>query len=694
MGERAYEMARRGLATNFTETEVPLDYALRFRNRFINAAGGAEKRQGIVALTARLPNRGIVTGIHEYVSQEGEPTLFASAEGNIYRLEESTNEWVLVGSMNPDQKIRHVQMAEKLVFYNGVDRQIYIETSSATPQRLQALMEQGVCGASTSASALTDADITNWVAQTFVTVGDIVFNATRNAYGIVTAVTSARVTHTPISALALGFGNTSTPISGSGPGGEPALNDTYKIYDSIELNVVDERGVPDNVATIVSTSSGANSTFISVSADRVPNWLATETRVGDIVHNTTKNYGALISEIVSSGIFITPRVATTSAGDSLVLYKSAMPIASYIHVHYGRAYMIDSRNKRNIIASGANDIQDMTVDSESLETVTLAIGSQQPGADPAVAIATFQTYLVVGTERAIYAFRGTTPSELEPSGLFPQGIVSPDAFVNTGNDLAFVSPDGLLSVSLLVNTNNLQRSNLSEPIKNTMRSIIREIADPTGRNGLVQAINYQRRSWIVVKLASKWYVYNYANFVLDDGRVAAGASWSDFDGAIGSLRALYVRHNYDIALGGANGTVYLFDQGTFTDDGQLYETEYMPGWLNLEEPKKSQRVKAGKFITPYYEVGGSVVYTIEATGDFDMLALDRVTVTARDDIGGRPIGTFIIGTDKIGTAKTVGQKTPLRWRGTHFRLRFRTFDAIGPDVLAGFTIFGDILGRR
>lgn len=694
MGERFYSVARRGLATNFTETEVPLDYALRFRNRFINAAGGAEKRPGMVALTARLPNRGIVTGLHEYVSQNGEATLYASSEGKIYRYDAGPKEWVLIESLDEGARVRSVQMSEKLIFYNGVNRQVYIDSSTAAPQRLQPLMEQGFSGAATSAVALTDGDVSNWVAQTFVTVGDIVFNVKRNAYGIVTQVTSARVTHTPISALALGFGNTTTPVSGTGPGGEQSVGDGYKIYDSIELNVVDEGGVLDNVATITVASSSPQETFIGVSADRVANWLSTDARVGDIVHNTTKNYGAFISRIVSSGIFIRPAVATTSVNDAITLFKSAMPIASWIHVHYGRAYMIDSRNPRNIIASGPNDIQDMTVDSQSLETVTLAVGAQQPGADPAIAIATFQTYLVIGTQANIYAFRGTSPAELEPAGLFPQGLVSPDAFVNTGNDLAFVSPDGLLSVSLLVNTANLQRANLSEPIKNAMRSIIREISDITGQNSLIQAINYQRRSWVVVKLASKWYVYNYANFVLEDGRVAAGASWSDFDGAIGAQRALAVLTNYDVALGGANGTVYFFDQGTYTDDGQVYETEYMPGWLNLEEPRQTQRVKAGKFVVPYYEVGGNAVYTIEGTGDFDMLSLDRVTVTARSEIGGRPLGTFVVGSNLLGMARTVGQKTPLRWRGTHFRIRFRTQDATGPDVLAGFTIFGDILGRR
>lgn len=692
MSERAYEIAKRGLATNFTESEVPLDYALKFRNRFINAAGGAEKRPGVVSLTAQIPTRGIITGIAEYVEKDSTATLFSSADGKIFRLD-SGDTWTQIHAFATAAPVRAVQFSEKLIFWNGYDRQVYINSATAAPKTLVALMEQGTCGASTSAQALTDADIVNWISQTLVTVGDIIFNVQHGTYGIVTATTSVRVSHTPMSALALGFGNTITPVSGVGIAGEPMLGNTYEIYDGIELNIVDADGIPDNVATIVSTTSGATDTYITVSADRVPNWLSTAARPGDIVQNTTKNYGVFITQIVSSGIFVQPRVATTSAGDSLVLLKSAMPIASWIHVHYGRAWMIDARDKRTIVASGANDIQDFTVDSTSLESVSVAIGAQQPGADAAVSIGSFQTYLVVGTRQSVFAFSGTTPATLTPAGLFPQGLVAADAFVNTGNDLAFVSADGLLSVSLLVNTANLQRSNLSEPIKNTLRTILKSVASTTNDNRQVQAINYQRRSWIILKIASKLYIYNYANFVLEDGRIAAGASWSEFDGGIGSYRVMFVRNSNDLVLGGADGKVVQFDQGTYTDDGQTYETEYSPGWLTLEEPRKSTRVKTGSFVIPNYEVGGKTVYTIEAVGDYEMLSLDSVTVTAADDIGGRPIGTFIIGTDKIGTGRTVGQKTPLRWRGVNFRVSFRTNDAVGPDVLAGFTIYGSVHGR-
>jgi len=97
---------------------------------------------------------------------------------------------------------------------------------------------------------------------------------------------------------------------------------------------------------------------------------------------------------------------------------------------------------------------------------------------------------------------------------------------------------------------------------------------------------------------------------------------------------------------------------------------------------------------PNFQVGGAVVYDIEATGDFNLQSYDLITVTAQEEIGGRPIGTFTIGTDFVGMARTVEGKNPLRWRGAHFRLSFRTNDPYGPDVLAGFSVYGDIHGRR
>lgn len=679
------------MATNFTESQTPIEYAKTFLNRFVNAAGGAEKRQGDTLVSGALPTGGIVTGVHEYVRADDQTRLYASSDGAIFRYDGSAS-WTSVYAFTTAARVRHVQMDDRLIFYNGYDRPVYIQSDSLTAsfRELIALMEEGTGGSATSAAALTDADVANWISETVVTNNDLVYNQKRGTYALVTGVVSARVTHTHMSAAATGFGNTTTPPGGfAGIGGDAAAGDAYRIIDLIELNVVDAQTIPDNVATIVSAATSGSTTRIYVSADRVSDWTQTEIRVGDVVGNTTRNAGSFVSDVSASFIEITPAIAGTVAGDSITLHKSAMPIPKWIHVHFGRAYFIDARNARNIIISGANDPQDVTVDSSSLESITLAIGAQQPGADPAKAIATFQTFLIVGTERAIFAFRGTSPSELVPAGMFPQGLVSPDSFINTGNDLAFISPDGLLSVSLLLNTSNLQRSNLSEPIKNELRELIKRLGE-----GDIQGLNYQRRSWVILKLGAVWYVYNYANLVLDDGRLAAGASWAKFTGDLCVRRVIYPSHSSDIILGGAGGKVYRFDQGIYSDAGMSYRTEYATGWLSLEEPRVSNRVKSGAFIVPSWEIGGDVVYTIEAAGDYDLTSLDTAVVTAKDELDGTPIGVKIVGGAPIGGGKTSSPKIPLRWRGEQFRITFSTEDTEGPDVLAGFSIYGQIHGRR
>lgn len=673
MQTRDYSIAKRGLGTAFTESEVPIQYALRYRNRFANAAGGAEKRRGIIYSGNQIAGSPNLTGIHEYTTGSDSASRFVSGGGAIYSYDGSSYSQVFNG-FTTAARIRSYQFDKRLVFYNGYDRAVYTEDGSSFSE-LKPLIEEGIVGGSASATALTDPDITDW-SLTDVTVGDLVFNITRAGYGVVTAVTSTRVSHTHISAAMTGLG---------GGSGDQATGDQYKVFDQIELNIVTTDTVADNVATM---TTGTTTTTIAVSADKIPDWTNTEARIGDLVYNTTRAAISNISDITASSIVISPAIAGQTAGDSAVLYKSAMPIPKIAHVHYGRVYNVDQRNAKRIIISGANDIEDYTVDSVTQTSVTLNIGGQQPSAEPVVALATFQNYLMVGTHKNVYAYRGTDPADLAPAGLFPQGVVSPDAFVNTGNDLAFVAPDGLLSVSLLLNTNNLQRSNLSEPIRTTLRPLIREVSE-----GDIQCYNYPRRSWLIVKIGGRWFVYNYTNFVLEDGRLAAGASWSEFDGLLCQQNAYLVDFDYDLIAVGANGRVYEFDtSAVYSDVSGRYSTEYQTGWLTLEEPNKTVRMKSGVYIAPEFEVGGPVVYTIEAVGNYDVESIDSVTTSAESF--GSQIGTATIGTAVIGGGKASSVKLPLRWRGEKVRITVRTDDTTGPDVLAGFTLYGNIHGVR
>ncbi|MGI9405308.1 MAG: hypothetical protein ACR2O4_02960, partial [Hyphomicrobiaceae bacterium] len=137
--ETTYRLATRGLATSFTESELPLEFAAEFRNRFINAAGGAEKRQGIDATNFTALGQSI-TNIHEYVAKDGTTTDYLSGNGKIYRDDSGT--WTLVHTMAQSaDKLLSVQFGDKLIFVNGVDRNIFTDDNGQTFKELIALIE-------------------------------------------------------------------------------------------------------------------------------------------------------------------------------------------------------------------------------------------------------------------------------------------------------------------------------------------------------------------------------------------------------------------------------------------------------------------------------------------------------------------------------------------------------------------------
>lgn len=668
MREVTYSVAARGLATSFAEAELPIQYAARFRNRFINVRGGAEKRQGISQRANTVPSGPNLTGLHELVKSNGTTLEFTSGNGTIYRRD--GDDWVAVKSGLDPAPMESVQMGERLIFYNGVDRNFFTKDGE-TFEDLLPIIAQGKTDGSANTTTISDADYSNWATGTDVATNDLVWNVTKDAYGAITAVTSAAITHTTIGTGGDGIGAADE---------DQSANDFYRILDMVELNIIPTENDPDNIAV---AASGASDIVVRVSA---VDFSTTEIKTGDYIRNTTRGAVTRVTS-VSADVNVVP-VSGQIAGDSLVFLKSAMPITYGAHVHYGRLYMIDARDRQKVRISGANDPQDMTTDAGTLDSISFSFGDLQPQGDVLQWIDSFQRFFIMGGRRNIYAYAGTSPigedADFIPIGLFPQGSVSSNGSQSTGNDMTFVSPDGLQSFALIQDASNLQRANLSEQIKVTLREEIRNASD-------IQLIHYPRRSWLLLKVGSQMYVYSYTVFIGDADGLETGA-WHLFDGLFARQNAYMVNSEGDLVCCGANGKVYTFDQDTFTDDGQPYTTEYQTGWLSLEEPKKTRRRKALNYIRPILDAGGAVEYTIRAEAPFDATSTDSLIVSTSGATNS--IGQGVIGDASIGGSSVLNDKYPLRVRGEVVRVSFETNDDQGPDVINRYTLFGSVHGRE
>lgn len=100
MEESTYGIAPKGMATSFGDATIPVEYVLIDKNRYRNAAGNAEKRQGIVQLGADVASGagGAVTNtaLHEMTQTNGTVIkLVSDDDGDIYRYNASANVWDL-----------------------------------------------------------------------------------------------------------------------------------------------------------------------------------------------------------------------------------------------------------------------------------------------------------------------------------------------------------------------------------------------------------------------------------------------------------------------------------------------------------------------------------------------------------------------------------------------------------------------
>lgn len=680
-----YTPGRFGLGTEFAESEIPIEYSQRFTNRFININGDAEKIQGLVQLGQTITGAPTITGLHEHVDSRGDLTLMASYNGTISRLNETTGEWTQVLTGKTDVRMNSVQMGEKLIFTNGVDRNFFTDDGGDAFDELKALIIRGQASStSTSAAGLSDADVDNWLNETFVTENDLLYNSSLGAYAVLTSVGSTNLQHTAIGSAATGLGHPTISASAN-----QQVGNFYQIIDLVELNIVPQNNGFDNFAILTGDTSVAG-VFVSG-----VNFLDSQIRAGDYYYNTTRSAIAQVSAVTTSQVTGTPITGQT-AGDSIQFFKSAMPISNWAHVHYGRAYYIDARDQSSVRITGPDDPQDLTTFQRTLGTSTKQYGTRQPQAEKLLSLKTFQQYLVAQGERNVYADRGIDPIqdttaaavEFQPVGLFPQGGSSRYGMESIGGAMNFIANDGLRNFAASFDSNAFQTANVSEFIKSELTAQIKAKAtDPDE----IQTIHYPRRNWLLCKVGDVIYNYNYTPFY-QNGQVITGqyGSWSKFTSKLAQQKCYLVRRNGDLICAGAGGKVYTFDTGSYSDDGDNINTILETGWLTLNEPQQSTQLKSGVYIKPKFEAGTPINYTITATGDYSQISSDIVIVSAE---GVGQVGFSQVGISQIGGERILEKKVPLRWKGEQFKIRIETNDQNGPDIITGFTIYGNILGK-
>lgn len=682
MIEIEYKMPPFGLGTDFTESERPLTFAKTYTNRFRNINGDAERRPGMNRYGSHVPGSPNLTRLHQWVGPSAVEVLMASDDsGNIWRYNVSASAWDSALTGKASLRLISAQAENLLIFCNGSDRNFYTNDGGVTFNELKALITTGKAASGTDKDTLIDGNISNWLAQTFVSDNDIVHNVTRGGYGIVSTVVTANLSHTVIGVSGNGAGLTSA---------DQAAGDSYELIDYVDMDIIpDGAGGYDNIGT---ATTGTTTTVIAVSG---VNFATTEIVLGDFVYNTTQGAIAQIGS-VSANVNLQQTIVGQSSGDSLAFFKSAMPISSWLHVHYGRVYYLDARNRTTIIISAPDDPQDLSTYQQTLDSTSFSFGTQQPQGDALISITSFQQYFVASGEKNLYIYRGIAPIantstdtiDFTPISFYPNGVASRFGLGTNGTDLLHITNEGLQAVNIGSISFTTVQSNVSVPVRTTLLNAIANTANPDN----IQLTFYPRRSWVMVKISDTIYVLNTNPSYDESGQQRNIPSWHLFAGKWAQQNHYFVNRSGALLACGAGGYVYTLDSSAATDDGQKVATDLVTSWLRMEEPAKTPRIKEGHYLRPIFESGANIQYTITAVAGWDGLSSDTILVSAGAT---GAIGSAIVGTDPIGQGVYAqADKYPLRWRGEQVRIEFQTNATEYPDILTGFMLYGDIGGVR
>jgi hypothetical protein len=680
--EGSFNPPSRGVATSFGEALITKDYALDFINVYIDGDGAVRKRGGSTVIVSAAGTNASRTFVFEFIDQSGDRKLFSADTDTIFLKDAGANTESQVFEFDTpvNQGPRAVSMGGKAIFYNGEDRPVFT-TDGSSFSELTGIIERETAAGAVSAGGVDSSAVADWVLDSNVQVNDLVYNATKNAYAVITAVVTSHIEHTTIGTTGTGLGQaTENQITG----------DRFEIIDLVELNIVPTDTTDDNTGT---GGSGTNATTIRVSG---VNFSAKAVKKGDYVRNTTRSAIAKVSSVGTSALTVTS-VAGQTTNDSLVFLRQAMPVIDVAHVHEMRGYFLDARDRKRIIVTGRNNPEDVTTNSLSLDSSSILMGNFADEDEEFVAITSYQRLLAVGGQKNIFLFSGRNPivdttADSEGfvlTGIFPQGVINKDCLISIGDDAVFVSPDGIQTISQISDSSDLNRSNISEQIKDTLREdIARKASD-------VSLFHYPKKSWVVVHginfdnvSTDAAAIFNYSALIQSGRRNRPSildpkeGGWSIFrypDNGTEPNHIIRLTKGTAVAATG-EGLVKWDDDSVYKDGlaGASIPTKFKTHRMDFTgSTRPSTRQKQGLYFRPLWEVANNETFRVTFQSDYDTATSATQTIT-------------------VSASSTVisDKKYPVRWRGRNVTMTIETSSSTGPFLLSRHTHYGTVWGVR
>lgn len=252
------------------------------------------------------------------------------------------------------------------------------------------------------------------------------------------------------------------------------------------------------------------------------------------------------------------------------------------------------------------------------------------------------------------------------------GAAGPGCVVRAGNDVLFLSAEGSVhSLTAVQSSEDLRDSDITAQLN--LEFWMRDQVSITRLNR-ARMLYFGQKKQAFVAVTSKGSIGGFGGSAVNDRLLLLDASrepvrgfWDDKSAA---YEGLFLRRDTDGVekpTGGKLGKILLFDRVSRNVDGLAYNAEFeIPttdfGWYDPELASRDKRFD-------YLEI--TIVPTGSYSMSFDIFIDGRYTQTITTMLGssGGTLGSFILGTDRLGGRQIVNHKARLHGRGRYFAVR-------------------------
>jgi hypothetical protein len=301
---------------------------------------------------------------------------------------------------------------------------------------------------------------------------------------------------------------------------------------------------------------------------------------------------------------------------------------------------------------------------------SLGLADKAAGQDEVLAMSVKDGLTVFFMRSSCQLWGGTNPSangDFAWQKTIPVGLVHGSLVVELPNDIAFMSPAGVRTLARVVQTEQLDVSDVGSELDPTFVSLLGEIVPDVQAYRAVRTCAYAPQGWFGLKIRSRLFVFQLTR---------SGRGWVIFTGLPGTANAFATAPGGGLFLA-VGGQVYQYSPAAFDDAGAPIETRWQTGWISPAGRdrwansytevviEQSAAMVLDVTRTRNLDDGNNVVATVEArlepeywdSGLWDTTYFDVATPTrsvVRDHFVAERVGLGITSTSTQGPLTVLG----------------------------------------